>query len=147
MATLKSSLVADSTNKLTATVAPTFVLPTWVHAEYTITAALALNDEIQMIKVAPGCRVLDVIVSTTDLDTGGSPAIVLDVGDGNDDDRYVADTTIGQAGGMTRLSAFAGHGYTYTAADTIDVSVSTAPQTGATSGTVKLSALLDYSGN
>ena len=107
---------------------------------YEITAALALNDVIEMVKVPENATVTRVILGTDDLDTGGSPAIVLDVGDDGDTDRFVDGATVGQAGGITDYSnmAMTGFGYTYTADNTIDVLVQVAPATGATTGTVTL---------
>lgn len=113
-----------------------------VVAEYEITAALALNDVIQMVKVPAGAIVSNVVLATDDLDTDASPAIVLDVGDGGDTDRYIDGSTVGQAGGITDSSNLVidGIGYTYSVEDTIDVLVQVAPATGATSGTIKLIA-------
>lgn len=136
MATLKS-------NKITAN-APARDLPSGVLAvvgTYVLSAALALNDVIQMVKVPQGATILNVILAATDLDTGGSPAIALTVGDGSDADRFITSSTVGQAGGIASLNAAAGAGYKYTATDTIDVTVATGPATGATSGTVTLTVL------
>jgi hypothetical protein len=109
-----------------------------VSAEYTVTAALALNDVIQMVKVPQNATVTEVVLSSTDLDTGGSPAIVLDVGDTGDTDRLIDGATIGQAGGLTRTNVHTGHFVTYSAETTISVLVQVAPATGATSGTIRL---------
>lgn len=118
-------------------------------AVYTLTAALALNDVIQMIPVAAGERVVDLQLISEDLDTNGTPAIVLDVGDGDDTDRYIDGSTIGQTGGMARLgqgvatdAAAIAVNRLYAAADTIDVLVQVAPATGATTGTIRLRAFL-----
>lgn len=118
-------------------------------AVYTLTAALAGADIIQMVPVAAGERVVDLHLIVEDLDTGGSPAIVLDVGDGDDVDRYVDGTTIGQAGGIATYgsgvasdAAAIAINKLYTAADTIDVTVATGPATGATAGTIRLRAFL-----
>lgn len=108
-----------------------------VTSTYTLTAALVVDDVIQMVKVPAGATVLDVTLTADDIDTGGSPAIVLDVGDGADVDRFIDGSTSGQAGGITRANT-KNLPYTYTADDTIDVLVQVAPATGATSGTIKL---------
>jgi hypothetical protein len=107
-------------------------------AKYTVAAALVLNDVIQMVKIPAGAKIVDLTLSCTDLDTNGTPAIVLDVGDGSDTDRFIDGSTIGQAGGIARLDQHGGHGYAYSAEDTIDVLVQVAPATGATSGTITL---------
>ena len=118
-------------------------------AVYTLTAALVEADVIQMIPVAAGERVVDLILVSEDLDTNGAPTITLDVGDGDDPDRYIDGATIGQTGGFSRM----GEGLAtdaeaiavnklYTAADTIDVTVSAAVATGATTGTIRLRAFI-----
>ena len=113
--------------------------PLVAFASYSVTAALALNDVIQMLKLPPRARVIGVALQTTDLDTGGSPAIVLDVGDTGDTDRLIDGATTGQSGGInTTIVASTGFGYQYTAETTISVLVQVAPATGATSGTINL---------
>lgn len=104
---------------------------------YTLTAALALNDVIQMCQLPPNATVFFTQLSSTDLDTNGSPTIVLDVGDGDDTDRFIDGSTVGQTGG-TQVNNTVAPYRTYTAEDTIDVLVQAAPATGATSGTIKL---------
>jgi hypothetical protein len=115
--------------------------PVTVYSEYAIGAALALNDLIRMVKMPAGARVLGVTLGADDLDTGGSPAITLDVGDDADPDRYVAASTIGQTGAApTGAILKAGFGYVYSEDDTIDILVKAAPATGATTGTLRLAA-------
>jgi hypothetical protein len=110
-----------------------------VYATYTLTAALALNDVIQMVKIPKGATILNVVLTADDLDTNGSPAIVLDVGDGSDTDRFIDGSTIAQGGGITNgMNVRTGFLYEYTAEDTIDVLVQVGPGTGATSGDIKL---------
>lgn len=109
-----------------------------VYAEYEITAALVVNDVIQMIPVPAGAQIMEVTLGADDLDSNGTPAIVLDVGDGSVTDRLIDGATVGQAGGRTSTLKTGAFGYTYTASDTIDVIVQVAPATGATSGTIML---------
>lgn len=102
--------------------------------------AFVVNDVVQMCKVPKGARVLEVILTTTDLDTG-TPALVLDVGDGDDTDRYIDGATIGGTGGTARLGSGITTNtpaFTYTANDTIDVLVQVAPATGTATGTLTL---------
>ena len=104
-------------------------------ASYSITAALSASDIIQMVDVFKGETVYGVILTTTDLDTGGSPSIVLDVGYGGAAASLIDGSTIGQAGGTASSFAIgnATHGSTATAPvafsadDTIDVTVQTGP--------------------
>lgn len=134
-----------------ATTAPTRsnVGETILYGEFSLAddnagAALELNDVMQVVKVPRGFKVLEVVLSTTDLDTGGAPTIELDVGDGSSSNRFItgSGSTIAEAGGgVIRLNQAGGHGYTYTADDTIDVKVLTGPQTGATSGTIKVTVI------
>lgn len=104
---------------------------------FTVDTALALNDVIQMLPVFNGEKVVGVDLISDDLDSGGT-AIVLDVGDGGDTDRYIDGATVAQGGGA--VSATVPTSYTYTADDTIDILVATGPTTGATSVTVTLRA-------
>lgn len=110
--------------------------------------ALGLNDVIQMIPVFKGERVVDLEFFSEDLDTGTT--IVIDVGDGEDPDRYIDGTTVPRTGGHVRLgsgvatsgaAAFALGDYTYPADDTIDVLVAAAP-TGGGLGKIKLRATI-----
>ena len=118
---------------------------TWVTS-----AAWVLNDVVQMVKVFDGERVLDVqVLMETDADTNGSPAIVIAVGDGDDADRYISASTIGQAGGFVRLgqgidtaAEAASMRHTYTADDTIDLKVTTAPATGVAAVTVTMRVMI-----
>ncbi len=107
-----------------------------VYSEYTLTAALALNDVIQMQRVPKGAKIMDVTLHADDID--GGTTSVLAVGDGGDIDRFITGSTIGQAGGTTTaIVRSTGVGYEYTVEDTIDVTCTTAPTSG-TTGTLKL---------
>lgn len=112
---------------------------------YELTAALVINDVIQMLKVPLGATILDVKLAVDDIDSNGSPVVILAVGDGNVVDRFIKGSTIGQTGGsavigsgVTAATAADAFNYTYTADDTIDVKCTTAPATG-TTGTITLS--------
>src|SRR5207248_434817 len=103
-----------------------------------------VNDVIQMVKVPNGACILEVILSSDDLDTG-SAAIILAVGDGVLADRFIKGSTVAQAGGIDRLGVgiaanlmSGATAYQYTAEDTIDVKVTTAPATGTTAGDIVL---------
>ncbi len=131
-----------TTNKVAEGVQPRAGIGiTSVTGEYNLLAALALNDVIEMVKVPAGATVLDVILVTDDLDAGGAPAITLDVGDGVVPNYYISGSTAGQAGGLERAGALTAHPKTYAAEDTVDVTVSVAPATGATTGKISLTAL------
>ena len=107
------------------------------YASHSISAALAAADIVQMVDVFAGETVHDIKMVVTDLDTNGSPSIVLDVGDGSDPDYYIDGSTAGQAGGSDELDANVAP-KSYTADDTIDITVQAGPGTGATTGTLQL---------
>jgi len=110
-----------------------------VHGQYEISAALVLNDVIQMVKVPKNAVILDVILATDDLDDGTN--LVLAVGGPGAADKFITGSTIGQAGGVEHMNQVDGFGYVMTADDTIDVKVTTAPGSGKTSGTLNLIVL------
>jgi hypothetical protein len=94
-----------------------------VAAEYSVGAALSLSagDVIQMINVPKGATVIHLAVS------GGSGDALVSVGDGVDDDRYIAYATMASHTTAVRtINTYAGMvPYTYSVDDTIDIAVST----------------------
>lgn len=109
------------------------------------TAALVINDVIQMVKIPKGATILDVKLGVDDIDSGSS--LTLSVGDGTTPGRFILESTIGQGGGVvgigtgiTGASAADVLGYTYAADDTIDIKVIAAPA-GDGEGTLTLSVL------
>lgn len=135
-----------SSSKVAATVpARAGIDITAAYMTYEASVALVLDDIVQLVKVPLGATVLEIVLSVDDMD-GGS-ALVLDVGDGNDDDRYILGSTIGQGGGTVRLgsgitgaTAAAALNYAYTAEDTIDLHVDTAPASVGT-GTIAIAVI------
>ncbi|KUZ35271.1 hypothetical protein [Burkholderia territorii] len=107
-------------------------------AQLSLTAALALNDVLQGPALQKGSTIVDVMLVTSDLDTNGAPTITLDVGTGDEPQRFIAASTVGQAGGVARASAVTAQPKTLTQDDTVDVVVHAAPATGAATGTVTL---------
>lgn len=140
-----------SSSRVASTVNPrTNINMTYDYATYEASVALVLNDVIQMVPVAAGARVLDVICSVDDLDSGAS--IVIDVGDGTTSGRFISGQTIAQGGGTVRLgagitgaAAADAAAYLYSAEDTIDIKVTTAPAGGGT-GTLKLVVVFGFHG-
>lgn len=104
--------------------------------EYTITAALALNDTIQLFDLPPNSRVVGGFIKSDDLDSGGT-GLRLDVGDAADIDRYLVGGagTPGPVAAVTNTLAITGYDYVNTAKTRVLATVSTAPTTGATTGT------------
>ncbi len=116
-------------------------------ASYELTKALVINDVIEMIPVYKDERVIDLRIIVDDLDTGGTPLIVFDVGDGVDVDRYIDGSILARTGGsaeygsgITGAAPALALDFAYPADDTIDVIFGAAPATGATTGTVTVIA-------
>lgn len=119
-----------------------------------VTAAqTAINTVLATLAVPGDASIVEIILTSTDLDTNGSPAITLDVGDASgpetpDDDRFIAASTVAQAGGTQRASTNGGTNgllnpiYTYstTGEQEIEVTVKAAAATGA-AGTVTLTVI------
>lgn len=115
---------------------------------YEITAALVVNDVMQMVRVPAGAYIQEITLQSDDLDTAG-PAIVLDVGDGSATGRFIDGCLSAQVAAndvVCRINVMDGLNYTYAAEDTIDVLVETAPTTGTTSGTVVLCVVYGMQG-
>ncbi len=98
---------------------------------------LIINDVIQMVKIPKGATILDLILDSADIDA--STTLTLSVGDGTTPGRFILESTVGQAGGIVRLSVTGSTQYAYTADDTIDVKViAAATSTAVTAGILKL---------
>jgi hypothetical protein len=101
------------------------------------TAGLALNASTPIVRVPKGFTVLHATLEVTDMDSGGSPALVLGVGDASDVDRLMTGLTAGQAGGITNALAGTGFPYRYAEETTISLTATTAAATAA-AGTATL---------
>ena len=115
-----------------------------VSGSYTFLAALVDEDVIEMVKIPAGATILDWLldIPATGLDTG--TAIVFDLGDGASTGRFATGCVQGRssAGALVRPgstgSVVGATQYQYTAEDTIDFKVKTAPTTGVAEGILKL---------
>lgn len=97
------------------------VLPTAAGVHVLATASLttlALNDTINMLQLegdptmpGNGPAITGMILDVDDLDSNGSPTLVLAVGDGVVADRFITNSTIGQSGGVAYLNKPGGLGY------------------------------------
>jgi len=104
--------------------------------EYTITAALANADVIQLFYLPARARIVSGFVKSDDLDSGGT-GLRIDVGDAGDPDRYLVGGagTPGPVAGVTTVLAATAYDYVTTAKTLVSATVSTGPTTGATTGT------------
>lgn len=136
MATLNSSVIASA-----YTAGPAGNRKT-AYASYSALASLAVADVINMVRVPAGAVILGCTLKATDIDTNGTPTIVLDVGDVADPDRLIDGATVGQAGGTSdALVSATGQFYEYAAETIISVTVQVGAATAA-AGTIELA--VDY---
>ena len=101
------------------------------------TTDLVTGNVVGAFMVPAGFVVTGILAVASDMDTGGSPALALSVGDAGSGVRYLSSSTIGQGG--TTGSTLASTGVLFNnAADTeILVTVTTQPATAA-AGTLGL---------
>jgi len=90
------------------------------------------GEVVQMVSAKKGWEILEVVVSSTALGAG----VTVQVGDGNDPNRFVT-STVATSAVTARTNANTGMGYVYTADDTIDVTTGV----GAATGTVDLTVI------
>jgi len=144
MATYYSDKIVASSNKeLTQVPARSHIYPTWVVGTASVDTSLDAADIVKGVKVPAGALILDIILKSTDIDTDGTPAVTLHVGDSDDADRFFVSSDVGQAGGVARLTAdgaVAGNLYEYSAETEINITVAVAAATAA-AGTVQLAVL------
>jgi hypothetical protein len=95
-----------------------------------------VNDVIQMVKIPSGAIILDVVLATDKIDTGTSA--VLQVGDGSDVSRFINSGSFNNNSYIGRMNQVDGHLYEYSADDTIDIKVTTAPETAVSTATLTL---------
>jgi hypothetical protein len=110
--------------------------PHAARGQYTITAALALNDTIQMFDLPPNARITGGFIKSDDLDTNGSPTIVYSLGDAGSSTRFFSGATVGQTGTFVSTLNFGGLDYVTTGKTRVFLTVTTGPATGATTGTI-----------
>jgi hypothetical protein len=83
---------------------------------------LAAGDIIQMVKVPKGARLVDLAVAWNRLAAASTgSAVILNVGDGVDNDRYMTQLSASSTSIQRGIQRFDGMGYEYTADDTIDI--------------------------
>jgi len=90
---------------------------TTVTGEIAIPTGFATNDVLEMVKIPAGATVLNCILSSS---AGVGATANLAVGDGGDTDRHITSTAF-TAAALARSNAHTGHGFRYTADDTIDI--------------------------
>lgn len=95
----------------------------------TTVADTAVNRTTALFVAPKGFVCTGIYLALTDIDTG-TPAILVTLGDAVDDDRFVASSNIGQAGGSTTTLAATGLYYEFTDNTEIVLKVATGAATG-----------------
>ena len=90
-----------------------------------------VNDDVELLWVPAGAVFDSAVLSATDMDTAGTPALAIDIGDDGDEDRIFAASTVGQAGTLSTAWARTAHGYKWTNATKIEAYIQTAAGTAA----------------
>jgi hypothetical protein len=96
-----------------------------------LAADAATGNTVQVVKAPKGFVLTGVYLALTDIDTNGSPTVSVTLGDAGDDDRFVAASNIGQAGGSTTTLASTGLYYEFTADTDIALKFATGSATAA----------------
>jgi hypothetical protein len=118
---------------------------------YTFTADLAANDVINMFKIPAGARVVDMGIDSPDLDSASAGALTVGwaiSADGlvaADDDGFLTTQdvhTAGKTGLMSAALVSANPGKLKSFASEVQVQVKISGETDATSGTIRLWALV-----
>jgi hypothetical protein len=94
-----------------------------------------------MVKIPAGATVLDLILDASDLDSAAGNELTLSVGYTGALEAFISQSTIGQTGGIARLSVVGGTQKNFAAADTIQVSATAGAEVAQASGTIKLTVL------
>lgn len=112
------------------------------HFKFTVSTALALNDTIKLTPIlALSGLVLDgYYIDLPDLDTGGTPALALHLGDNTTAAKFVSASTKGRSPGVLTPSVDGVAGAipaSYTSDNDLLMTVSAGPATGATDVVIK----------
>lgn len=100
-----------------------------------ITEVLVTGDVFHMVQIPAGATLLDLTLDVPALDAGTD--LTLSVGYTGALEAFISQSTVGQAGGIAKLSVAGGSQTAFAAEDTIQVSVTLGGATIDT-GTIKL---------
>lgn len=98
-------------------------------ASVAVTTALAINDTLEFGYVPADARIVSAWLKSDDIDSGGSPAIAISVGDAGDTSRFFTTSVVGQAGTANFTPNAKGLNATYTTKTKIYGTVTTAAAT------------------
>jgi len=106
-------------------------------ATVTVADTAGAADTFVGPSIPAGHSLVGIILSSTDIETDGTPTVTLSVGITGTLGKFIASSTIGQASGIARMSVGASLGYTPTSDTPVIVSITDAA-TAAAEGTIKL---------
>lgn len=89
------------------------------------------NDSVGLMYLPAGAVILGATLSSTDMDTNGTPTIAWNVGDSGSNSRIFSASTVSQAGTLSTAIAQGAHLYKYTSRTQLRAYISTAAATGA----------------
>jgi hypothetical protein len=115
-----------------------------VLSTFSLTAALASGDIINMLSIPRFAVVLDMMLGTgVALDTNATSTIAYDVGDATTDNLYFDNLTQGAnlPLPLTHMTKALAIGTQYTVDTNIKITLEASPATGATAGTIYLCAI------
>lgn len=100
---------------------------------------LSAGDVIQMCKVPAGARVMDMVLLVDNTGAAGVQSYTIgSIGDGNSAGRYLGTSSV-VTSLVTRLTPLVGgFGYSYSAEDTIDITIGTVTSGTAATATIRL---------
>ena len=109
-----------------------------VRGKVDLAAALALNDVIELVKLPAGCVPVDFTSDIDDLDSNATPTLAMSIGfTAGTVAEFRAAGALGQSAGLVRMDSVLAPRVAPTEADrAVGMKVTTAPATGATSGTI-----------
>jgi hypothetical protein len=108
-------------------------------ASATVTTPFSAGATLLTLPVPAGYVVAAFDLTASDLDSNASPTITLNIGDAADADRFLAASTLAQAGGDEEVRPAAASWWRYGTADSVLVAVGTDAATDA-AGTLDLTA-------
>jgi hypothetical protein len=111
------------------------------YALVTCTAAPTTTDTINFFYLPANARILAAVLKASDMDTGGSPSITLNIGDSGSAARLFSASTAAQAGTVDSTLAAGGRFYK-TTAKTLITGVAQANAATGAAGTLEL--MIEY---
>lgn len=103
----------------------------------TVSSAITSADAGTCFTPPKGFCALMTFIEASDMDTNGSPTLTIDVGTADDADRFVAASTVAQAGTGTSAVLTAGLAYVFDGATAVLWARQAGPATGA-AGTLRV---------